>query len=289
VRVSSVGLVCVSVCASFAACAKSSGGGFDDGSSGTLFTPTDSGVKPLAECADNTKDVYVITDGAKLYRFHPPTLEFTPVGQVACTTSGTPTSMAVDREGVAWIRHSDGTLWKLSTQDLSCTATTFTAPTNDFIRFGMGFASNSAGSSAETLYLSDHAGKGLGKLDLQTLAIGFVGAWGQGLDGTTAELTGTGDGKLYGFFVTEPATLAEISQTTGAVLTAKPLTGVSAGTAWAFSFYGGDFFIYTAAAAESDVTRYRPSDGTITVVKPSIGFRIVGAGVSTCAPTTTPH
>jgi hypothetical protein len=269
---------------SLAACAKSSGS-TDDTSSGGLFK--DSGVKPLSECAEDTKDVYVITDGAKLYRFHPPTLTFTAVGQIACTSTGTPTSMGVDRQGVAWIRHSDGTLWKVSTQNLACEQTKFTAPSQDFSKFGMGFASVSAGSSSETLYLSDHAGKGLGKLDLSTLAVGFVGAWGQGLDGTTAELTGTGEGKLYGFFVTEPAQIAEISQTTGAVVSTKSLTGVSAGTAWAFSFYGGDFYVYTAAAAESDVTRYRPSDGTITVVKPKIGFRIVGAGVSTCAPTTT--
>ena len=58
---------------------------------------------------------------------------------------------------------------------------------------------------------------------------------------------------------------------------------------------GGDFYIYTNVdggnlpmnGGGSDVTRYRPSDGSITVVKSKIGFKIVGAGVSTCAPTTT--
>ena len=65
--------------------------------------------------------------------------------------------------------------------------------------------------------------------------------------------------------------------------------------AWAFSFYGGDFFIYTSGdtddnlpmnAKGSDVTKYSPTTGKIEVVKPKIGFKIVGAGVSTCAPTT---
>lgn len=268
-------------------CAKSDRG-FEDTSSGGFAT--DSGVKPLAECAENTKDVYVITDGAKLYRFHPPTLELTAVGQISCTNSGTPTSMAVDRTGIAWIRHSDASLWKVSTQDLTCSPTTFQSPSDSsFLKFGMGFASAAAGSSDETLFVSDHAGKGLGKLDPKTYTITFIGASGSGLDGAGAELTGTGDGKLYGFFTTTPAQVAEISPQTGAVVSAKTLPGVSAGTAYAFSFYGGDFYIYTAAADQSDVTRYRPSDQSITVVKPNIGFRIVGAGVSTCAPTSLTH
>lgn len=275
------------VLALFAAgCAKSKGGFEDPGTGGFA---TDSGVKPLAECAEDTKDVYVVTDGAKLYRFHPPTLEFIAVGQIACTSSGTPTSMAVDRTGIAWVRHSDASLWKVSTKDLTCEATTFQSPSDSFLRFGMGFASAAAGSDQETLFLSDHAGKGLGKLDPKTFGVTFIGASGSGLDGIGAELTGTGDGKLYGFFTTTPAQIAEISQTTGAVTSTKTLAGVVAGIAYAFSFYGGDFYVYTAAADQSDVTRYRPSDGTTTVVKSSVGFRIVGAGVSTCAPTSLTH
>jgi hypothetical protein len=83
------------------------------------------------------------------------------------------------------------------------------------------------------------------------------------------------------------------------VTNARPLQNVYAGTAWAFSFYGGDFYIYThssgsgggppRAGGGSDVTRYSPVTGAIDIVKPKIGFKIVGAGVSTCAPTTSPR
>lgn len=69
------------------------------------------------------------------------------------------------------------------------------------------------------------------------------------------------------------------------------LPAVETPAAWAFSFWGGDFYLYTAPDPLSDpsrttnVTRYRPSDGSVDAqYMVNIGFRIVGAGVSTCAP-----
>ncbi len=277
----------------------SSGGTSGGASSGSFNTDGGGGVKP-AECAPDTQDIFVVTDQAILYQFHPPTLEFKLIGRIACATGGaTPTSMAVDRQGIAWVRHSDGSLWKVSTKDLSCQPIDLVSPADQsFAKFGMGFSAEVKGSSAETLFLSDHDGAGLGRLDTHD-AIQFVGPYTGDLAGKTCELTGTGDGTLWGFFVTAPAQIAEISKGTGGIIMQKELTGVYAGNAWAFSFYGGDFYIYTAslgnnggppqASPGSDVTRYRPSDGSITVVKSKVGFTIVGAGVSTCAPTSLPH
>ena len=53
--------------------------------------------------------------------------------------------------------------------------------------------------------------------------------------------------------------------------------------AFAFAFWGGDFWIFTGMGGPSDVNRFRPADGTTTTPTkhPST---IVGAGVSTCAP-----
>lgn len=285
-------------------CSKSTGNA-DDGNDptsvadgGGVFTQTDSGTVKPPECAEENKDIYVIAEDNTFFLFHPPTLEFKNKGLLRCPTGGaTPTSMAVDRNGIAWVRHSDGSLWKVSTKDLSCTPTSYQPQNESFIKFGMGFATETKGGSTETLYVSDSDGAGLAKINTSTHKLTFIGPYTGDLAGTTSELTGTGDGKLYGFFVTMPAQIAEISKATGDVIEAKPLPGVFAGTAWAFSFYGGDFYIYTNAdsgglprnAGGSDVTRYRPSDGTIEVVKSKIGFKIVGAGVSTCAPTTTPR
>ncbi len=279
-------------------CAKSSrtyedpgnvGFGVDGGSSG-------GGVTRLAECAESTRDPYVIASDNTFYEFVPPTLEFKSKGVLACPTGGaTPTSMAVDRQGVAWVRHSDGSIWKVSTKDLSCEPTKWEAPAQAFAKFGMGFSSESKGSSNEVLFLSDSAGAGLGRIEEGSYAFRFIGAYTGDLAGRGSELTGTGDGKLYGFFTTAPAQIAEISKGTGQVVGApKQLAGVFAGEAWAFSFYGGDFYVYTAGGSNggpplankgSNVTRYSPSDGSIKVVKENVGFTIVGAGVSTCAPT----
>jgi hypothetical protein len=269
--------------------------GQPQGSSGG-FVNAEGGTAAVPQCADENKDVFVIAEDRSFYSFHPPTLEFKNKGLLNCPTGGAlPTSMAVDREGFAWVRHSDGSVWKVDTKDLSCEITKYQPQAEAFTKFGMGFATETKGGSAEVLYLSDSNGAGLAKLNTKTLALSFVGAYTGDLAGTTSELTGTGDGKLYGFFVTSPAQIGEISKATGDIIMAKELTGVYAGTAWAFSFYGGDFYIYTSSEAGnlprngggSDVTRYRPSDGKIEVVKSKIGFKIVGAGVSTCAPTTT--
>lgn len=279
--------------------------GADPGGLPPAFGDRDGGNRDAAnvpECAESTKDIFVISEDHTLYAFHPPTLAFKRLGLLACQTAGTtPTSMAVDRFGMAWVRYSDGTLWQVDTRTLACSGTGFVPPdaTGAFFKFGMGFSTSSKGGSNEELFLSDSTGAGLAKLDLDTMKIRRVGPYDGALAGQTAELTGTGDGKLYGFFVTAPAQIAEISKGTGAIVRTTPLEGVYGGNAWAFSFYGGDFYIYTSsngsgggppmASVGSDVTRYRPSDGSVSLVKPKIGFKIVGAGVSTCAPTEGPR
>lgn len=264
--------------------------------SGLFGDPVDAG---LPECAKETKEIFLLSEESSLYAFDPQTLAFKNLGHVDCPAGGaTPTSMAVDRFGGAWVRHSDGSLWKVSTKDASCAATKFVSlgDMSQFFKFGMGFSTSTKNGSTEELFLSDNGGAGLAKLDLTTMKVGFLGAFGGVLADKTAELTGTGDGKLYGFFVTVPAQVAEISKSTGRVLSSTPLPAVDAGDAWAFSFYGGDFYIYTHARSDadaggggSDVTRFRPSDGSITLVKEKVGFKIVGAGVSTCVPTELPR
>lgn len=245
------------------------------------------------ECADDNKLVYVISEERTLYRFKPDTLAFTAVGLVRCDASGaTPTSMAVDRSGTAWVRHSDGRIWKVSTETAACTATTYEQGQEGFSKFGMGFSVDGPSGSKETLFLSETLGKGLASLDVNSLTVKYIGPPGAPFVGTGAELTGTGDGHLYGFFTTSPAQIAEIDKATGKAQNPVELSNTYVGVAWAFSFYAGDFYVYTAggggglprAQTGSKITRYRPSDKSVTVLKEGVGFTIVGAGVSTCAP-----
>ncbi len=58
-------------------------------------------------------------------------------------------------------------------------------------------------------------------------------------------------------------------------------------TAWAFASWGGDFFIFLMKDLEASTTVYQ-IDGATGAMKgqtSAAGRTIVGAGVSTCAPT----
>lgn len=252
---------------------------------------------PVGGCSDAAKLVYVLSQEDDLYSFKPDTLVFTKIGRLSCS-GVSPNSMAVDRSGTAWMNTQDGGLYRVSTQDASCTPTSFDKGQHGFTRFGMAFASNTSGSDDETLFVSGideiFGGPGLGKIDLSSMKLTPIGNYPGALAGMGAELTGTGEGNLYGFFTTVPnATLARIEKTNASTSEDKELDGVSTGTAWAFSFWGGDFWFYTSPGSgiPSSVTRLKTSsDNSIQVVVQDVGgFRIVGAGVSTCAPTTPPR
>lgn len=270
---------------------KAPPGGFGGGGS-------DGGAPAEDGCSDAAKLVYVVSAEFDLYSFDPKALAFTKIGRLDCPAgSATPNSMAVDRDGNAWVNYSDGGLFKVSTVDASCQATGFQKLQSGFQRFGMAFSANAAGAKDETLFVVGidgvDQGKGLAKIDLGTMKLATIGDFSGTLQGKGAELTGTGAGDLFGFFTTQPnATLAKIDKASGATSDDKTLTGVNTGSAWAFSFWGGDFWFYTAGSLDlsSKVTRYKKSgDGSISVVKQNVGgFRIVGAGVSTCAPLAPP-
>jgi hypothetical protein len=256
---------------------------------------TDGGATSPSDCSDAAKLVYVVTQENSLLSFAPDKLAFTPIGTLTCPSSGFPFSMAVDRSGTAWVLYTDGNLYKVSTKDASCAPANLAPRSGKFYLFGMGFSTDGAGSESEKLYVSDLTGNGLGSIDLTTMTLSPIGAYTGALTSKNSELTGTGDGKLYGFFTTSPAQLARITKGSGTIEEVHTLDSVFTGTDWAFSFWGGDFYFYTAPppvnasdGLGSDVTRYRPADGSIEVLRKSIGFRIVGAGVSTCAPLTPP-
>ena len=209
-----------------------------------------------------------------LYGFQPASLTFTKIGTLDCPSAGaTPRSMAIDRSGTAWVNFTSGALFKVSTADASCQATPFQSGQSDFVKFGMGFSSNSAGAAEETLYVVGASfgrrGKGLATIDLSTFELTPIGDFSGPLAGIGAELTGTSDAKLYGFFETSPAALAEIEKANASTPAPRPLDGLTTGTAWAFSAWGGDFWFYTSNGhGSSKVTRLKAAtdDSLVTVV-----------------------
>ncbi|CAN5452290.1 hypothetical protein BH09MYX1_BH09MYX1_57930 [soil metagenome] len=231
-------------------------------------------------CATESRLVYVVDVNRNLYSFDPQTLQFKPAGKIDCTNSSL-YSMAVDRSANAWILTQSGTMVRYDIRAQSCTPLSFVTAQHGFIEFGMGFASNSKGSSAETLYLGSSNALGLATLDTSTLTVTPVAKFDQ--LGGRVELTGTGDGELYGLFEATPYVIGGIEKATAKILTQAPQPQTAA-LNFAFAFWGGDFYTFVG----SDVSRYRPSDkSTVALTKAS--FEIVGAGVSTCAPTLPPN
>jgi hypothetical protein len=247
-------------------------------------------------CSSAAALVYVIDANGNLYSFDPGALVFTMIAPVQCAlASGGVNSMAVDRSGTAWVNDDSGNVFKVSTQDGSCQTTSFD-PGSDPMGFGgMGITSTSPGGNTEALYISagnDGNDGALQLLDRASLALTTVGLFDGPIAGQTCELTGSDEAQLFGLCTTTPASVVQIDPATAHVISSAPQPGVSVddNSDYAFSYWGGDFYIYTAEGdAPSNVTRYSPGSGTTTTVLTDIGFQIVGAGVSTCAPTQQPQ
>jgi hypothetical protein len=265
-------------------------------------------------CTTAATLVYVLSPDNTMWSFDPPTKTFTNLFTLDCPTpndgsSWAPNSMAVDRNVVAWVNYvgsdpilgtdTGGLVYKVDINARSCTPTpAVTLQSPEWYRLGMGYSTDTVGGATETLYVTGTGttgssnSPGLGKIDLTTKTVVPIGQFSGDaiLTGQSAELTGTGDAKLFGFFTTNPIRVAQLDKGTGAVLSDLPVTGVATPMAWAFSFWGGAFYLYTSnGTANSKVTRFDPAtkavDATYTLKAPVV---IVGAGVSTCAPIAPP-
>jgi hypothetical protein len=245
-------------------------------------------------CADSgTTYIYVVTSEDHLYSFDPPSATFTHIGMLACpkTTASRTNSMAVDRLGIAYVSLQDGSLFRVSTATASCRTTTYVPGQRGWGQYGMGFATNGMGPT-ETLYVAEasynHLSQGLATIDTTSFAFHFIGPFSNPL-GDAIELTGTGDGRLFGFFLAAPGPggyLVQIDKTNATILSVTNLPIGTMKSSFAFSFWGGDFYFFIApqgAGAMTAVTRYRPSDRSLVEVA-SLQQTVVGAGASTCAP-----
>jgi hypothetical protein len=278
------------------------GGGQKDGSTKDNVIPEDA-IPPIDvtpppdvfknDCPDaDATLVYVITEQYELFSFFPPDASFKKIGNIACPAPAgtTPFSMAVDRKGVAYIVFNDGHLYRVSTATAACISTPFALNQSGFGTFGMGYATN-AGGPSETLYVAgDGQGTnatGLASIDTNTFKLTPIGDFVPNIN--RAELTGTGGGQLFAFYAKSTnatdSYIGEIDKGSGAVIGETHLQ-IDQGGGWAFAFWGGDFYTFTAPAGPSTgsvVNRFRPLDGSVTQVT-TLGTTIVGAGVSTCAP-----
>lgn len=260
------------------------------------------------ECtASGTELVYVVDDAFNLLSFDPSKLgpggePFSLIGQLDCPAgaplglgigTATPFSMSVDRNGTAWVLYNSGEIFHVSTTNASCQPTTWTVGNGGFELFGMGFVSDQPGSDAETLYIAggvstNLTGGNLGainRINLQVSTIGPLPAAEQ-----NPELTGTGEARLYGYFpgmlTTFVANLDKSNSARGESWNTTTLEGGA--SAWAFAHWGGRFYIFATSGlftSTNSVYELDPLSGMTTTVIANSAYRVVGAGVSTCAPT----
>lgn len=203
----------------------------------------------------HSANVYVLSDEAALYAFDPVARTFAYVLGPVCPTTERPYSMAIDPQGRAWILFSETR--RIQVFDIlapaACSDSGFLPTSPDFPLFGMGFVSPHADAECASLFIHSYSGSGpfregpgLGRLGVvsgsplapRTLAP---------TDHDGAEVSGTGDGRLFSFGGVSPAKLTEYDRSTGAVLETVPLTGLPRTNASAFAFFAGDFYFFTEA------------------------------------------
>jgi len=243
---------------------------------------SDGGISGDADvgCAIEAKLVYVVDGSQNLYSFDPKALKFSPVGALSCASVPT-FSMAVDRKATAYSLDVKGALVRYDIRSKECTVLPFPVAQHGFFTFGMGFASNSKGSSQETLFVASANSLGLATIDTITLALVPVGKFDK--LGGRVELSGTGDGQLFGLFETTPYVVGEIDKATAQVLSQAPQMPTGQAN-FAFAHWGGSFWLFVG----KDVFRFDPKTQASAKVA-SAAFDVVGAGVSTCAPTLPPN
>jgi hypothetical protein len=244
------------------------------------------------DCADGARWIYLVDSNNALLRFEPDAVRLTPIGTLRCSATATPFSMAVDREANAYVLHSDHRIYQVSTIDAACSPTSYTPNQMGFELFGMGFVSNSAGSTDETLFIGGgpESGVGSGRSTLGSIGAGLGSVMRLGALQGSPELTGNGNAELWGFFPdSSPPSVREIDRNNGATLRSYDASGIGDGrpTAWAFAYWGGRYYIFIQTENDRSTNIFRVTEGTgaFEPVQMNIGYRIVGAGVSTCAPT----
>ncbi len=264
-------------------------------------------ILPSGDCPERAKIVYVVTADAKLYSFQPDKLLFKLVGTLGCATglaalTDTPFSMSVDRQANAWVLYWDGAnatgIYKVSTLNASCAPTTYKTASPNLDIFGMGFSANGPGQTDETLFVI--AGSGTGYwTGFDTLAsISFPGLKASAINTVDfaggAELTGNGKGELYGFFAgSSPPSVRQIDKVTGKTNVKSwnlPTSDFGDQGDVAFAQWGGAFYLFYQGPADTstNVWLLDTTTGVATIVKANTGMTIVGAGVSSCAPTAAP-
>lgn len=243
-------------------------------------------------CGANDVELVYIVDGDRtLLSFDPRKLPGDPfhvIGELSCDPSSNPNSMAVDRSGIAWLGYASGVLYQASILDAHCFAKS-ARPTGALTdRYGMGFVTDGPKATTEKLYVAEYGGTEIATIDTSTFPTRWVKQGRLPIKRDfPPELSGTSEGRLYGYFPgsNDRGFVQEIDRKGNLVghrwdLPAK--RGAIGG--WAFAFWGDVFYVFLAMDDINEVHAIHRKTGKYELAVKNHAHRIVGAGVSTCAP-----
>lgn len=286
----------------------------DDGvADGELVLDVEPGADDSPEpgecpCVGTGEGIYLLSDANELWTFDPDTLEFEVLGAVECPTTGMPIAMAVDRQGGALLAYvvlpafagmpPTVETFSIALGDPSaCEAVELPLPADRMLA-GTGYASASATDPCDDLYLFANSTLDDAPGTSALARVDDDGDWVElgAVPWMSAQLSGTGDGRLFGFAFAAAqnegdfgeASLVELDRDDAEVLEAVVVPQGTDGDSMAFAFWGGDAWFFTDGPHDTSVVRRLDHDGSdgggTSIVVDETPVRIMGAGVSTCAP-----
>jgi hypothetical protein len=202
----------------------------------------------------------------RLFRFSPRTLSLETVGAIPCDGGGRAWSMAVDRNGVAYVELADVMgrskgIARVRTSDATCIDRSYEDREH---ALGMAFLGD------RLFALDERSLHAVDPITFDSTIVGSTGALG------FAELTATGDDRLFAF-AHATAQLAEIDARTGSVVRTIALGHTDEGGTFAVAAWGGDFYLFSGRT----VGRWEPARGAYVHVT-ELPTAVIGAGAIAC-------
>ncbi|HSN97442.1 MAG TPA: hypothetical protein VLS89_04055 [Candidatus Nanopelagicales bacterium] len=254
------------------------------------------GPPPPPVCDDTDRPITAVTNGREVYHIWPKDKQIESIGAFECDPLllQSVNTMSLSRDGSMWanlvsVDEQTGTMRGLLQQvylDTMTCGKTIVLPDAAWI-VAMAFLRDEQGE--EQLYIigaitvdGDPSPVGLSRVDLET---GELTTVGPPYEQPYLELRGTGEGRLFALFRTNPMTLTELDVGTGALLSSYSLPGLVEPSSWALASWGGDFYIFTSPSSPGSprLSRYQPTSGALELdYMTELPFGAVGADNPTC-------
>jgi len=258
------------------------------------------GAGPVSDCPPGVRNfIYVMDSWGTLSRFSPTDKALTRVGVVRCSTELAGPTLAVDRQGNAYVDYEIGQLDAGTSRplyEINTEAATCAGEIPGFSWLGaMAFASNGA---TETLYVVTGQDDALGAANLSTGTVEPIGPIKAASSSGYHSLTGTGDGRLFDFVVPVGTAqqgeqqIVQLDPTNASVLSRFTLPSELGTIQNPTAFWGGKIYIFyqvfaTQLSVDSttSIAQYDPATNAFEAEFMSgITQDITAAAVSSCAP-----